>query len=156
PQDADVLVGTSAGAFVAGALAAGMTLERLRGSTLGEPGTIPIRRRDFYHLEPGRAASLFLRALGVGTSYLRRITRRNAREEEGTFETLANTPEALPSGLFRTTDYLRFIENVFRAERLPTTFAALPRTLLVTATDLDTGERVVFGPQTPFLSVAAA
>lgn len=156
PQDAQVLVGTSAGAFVAGVLAAGMSLERLRGSVLGEPGTIPLRRRDFYHLEPGRAASLFLRALGVGTSYLTRITRRKVVEGTGTFETLANSRESLPSGLFRTTDYLRFVETVFRAEGLPTTFGAIPRTLFVTATDLDTGERVVFGPQTPSVSIPAA
>ena len=156
PQDADILVGTSAGAFVAGTMAAGLSLERLRGSILGEPGCVPIRRRDFYHLEPGRAASLFLRALGVGTSYFRRFGRRKDADGAGTFEAIANSPEALPSGLFRTGDYLRFVESIFREERLTMTFGAMKRTLFITATDLDSGERVVFGPKTPFLYIPAA
>jgi predicted acylesterase/phospholipase RssA len=148
PENADVYVGTSAGAFLAALLAAGYPLAQLRATVVGEPGAYPIRRHDFYHLEPGRAAGLFLRALGAGTTYLRRLARQR-KDEPGMFERMANRGETLPAGLFSLGHYREFVERVFRDNRLPTRFRDLRRPLFVSACDLDRGERVVFGPNGP-------
>jgi predicted acylesterase/phospholipase RssA len=53
--------------------------------------------------------------------------------------------DSLPAGLLRLDKYERFLAEFFLRRGIPNTFRAMPRDLYIAASDLDTGERVLFG-----------
>ncbi len=65
--------------------------------------------------------------------------RTSALHEARTFQA------ALPAGLFSLESYRRFVAEALRANGLSDDFRQLPRPVLIPATDLDSGERIVFG-----------
>jgi predicted acylesterase/phospholipase RssA len=135
----DLFVGISAGASVAAFIAQGVSPTRLYEALLDRGDQLfPLEQRHVAALDlaralrlAGTAASLALRALG------RMIVPRQA-------PTRATTPD-LPSGLFDTEPYRRFLATTLAERGLSDDFRRLPRPLLVPATDLDTARRVTFG-----------
>ncbi len=143
PEASTRVVGTSCGALVGAVLGLGVrpeeALDALRrpGHPLSprfrELSAVPWRR----HLAGwGRAARAFPAALR-GSSEGGRPRLWDAMQDLG---------REFPAGAFSNEGVERLVaraaERAGRADR----FDALPMTLLVTATDLDTGERVVYGP----------
>ena len=135
----DLFVGVSAGATVAAFLAQGVSPTRLHEALLsgGDP-LFPLEQRHVAVLDLGRAfrlagaaARLALRALGGILS-----TRPAAS---------SGTTPGLPSGLFDTEPYRRFIAATLSQRGLSDDFRTLPRPLLIPATDLDSARRVTFG-----------
>src|SRR6185369_13783493 len=53
--------------------------------------------------------------------------------------------DSLPAGLLRLDRYERFLAEFFLRRNIPNTFRAMPRDLLIAASDLDSGARVLFG-----------
>jgi NTE family protein len=135
----DLFVGVSAGASVATFIAQGVSPTRLYEALLERGDELfPLEQRHLAALDlaralrlAGAAASLALRALG------RMIVGGRAPSRAAT--------SALPSGLFDTEPYRRFLATTLAERGLSDDFRRLPRPLLIPATDLDTGRRVTFG-----------
>jgi NTE family protein len=53
--------------------------------------------------------------------------------------------DALPAGIFSLRHYERYLDRFLRHHGLPTRFSEVPRQLFITANDLDSGRRAVFG-----------
>jgi len=61
------------------------------------------------------------------------------------WEQLDRLFDALPAGLLSLDRYEHFLADFFLRRRVPNSFRSLHRELLITATDLDGGESVLFG-----------
>jgi NTE family protein len=142
----DVYVGTSAGSFVASMLASGITPDEMM-MVLNE--RIPSELDDLdldKVLKPnylgflGKAVQLPLRTLEL----LRSLSRL------GDFSAIdlgVGLAEALPSGLYSGAGIDDYIASVLEDSGNPNDFRLLERELYLTATDLDTTERIVFGEE---------
>jgi NTE family protein len=142
----DVYVGTSAGSFVASMLASGITPDEMM-QVLNE--RIPSELEDLdlsKVLKPnylgflGKAAQLPLRTLELLGS-LARIGELSA------IDIGVGLAEALPSGLYSGGGIDDYIASVLRNSDRPNDFRLLDNELYLTATDLDTTERIVFGEE---------
>jgi predicted acylesterase/phospholipase RssA len=143
----DTYVGTSAGALFATALAAGLAPHDLdqiivQGSR-NRRGVPPLRRTSIYGIDvsawigacarmPGHLAASFLRSLLPGET---------SRPTDALFAAL----QALPPGFFTNDPLQRYVAEVLDAVGAPETFHGYRKELLITAVNVDTGHRVVFG-----------
>jgi NTE family protein len=140
----DIYVGTSAGSFVASMLANGITPDEMM-QVLNE--RIPSELEDLdldKVLKPNylgfvsKAAQLPLRTLELVRS-LARIGEFSA------IDLGVGLAEALPSGLYSGDGIDDYIAGVLKDSGHPNDFRLLDTELYLTATDLDTTERIVFG-----------
>ena len=141
----DVYVGTSAGSFVGAMLANGITPEemmRVLNKRLPSPiddmdlGTL-LRPNYRGYLE--RAAVLPLRMVGL---------LRNLAPKLGEFSAMdigVGLAENLPTGIYSGRGINSYVEEVFSDPDRTNDFRLLERELYLTATDLDTCERIVLG-----------
>ena len=141
--DFDVYVGTSAGAVISSCLANGIRTKDLMRAISGEAGESTLRRSDVFRPNYGEFAR---RLLGLPQTagwavyhYL-----RNVRDMDFT-DFLMLFQDALPSGFFDSSAGVRYLQRVFRANNATDDFRALGKDLTVIATDLDTGNRALFG-----------
>ena len=143
----DVYVGTSAGAFVAAAVANGVTPEEMMRVIVQQvPTPFPDARigsllkpnyREFVSrgvMFPLRLANL-LRGLG-----------RDLRQISAVDVVLA-LAEALPTGLYSGEGVERYVQRILSDPDRTNDFRQLTSELYLAATDLDTCERVVFGAE---------
>ncbi len=143
-RDFDIFVGISAGSLVAAFLANGITVSDMCKAILGEPGhPLVLRREDIYDLrfKPFfRAGWNFLRSIGPVIRYLRR---------EGQPVTFLNAVsmflQYLPSGFFSNANIERYAAGILSEDGRTNDFRGLNRRLYIVATEIDTGERWVFG-----------
>jgi len=142
----DVYVGTSAGSFIAGMLANGVTpdemmqvinrripseLEDLNLSTALKPNYLGFLQK---------AAALPLRTLELARSLARM----------GDFSAIdigVGLAEALPTGFYSNGGIANYVEGALTEEGRLDDFRLLDKELYLTATDLDTCERIVFGEE---------
>ena len=156
----DLYVGTSAGAFIAACLANGITAEELTLANLGHrQPTIPgigadqIMRPD----RRGIARSMLRWPLGV-LGALRRYAGHpfTTRLIDG----LGAIAEGLPRALYTTDGTEQYLRELLSAAGRSNDFTTTKRRLFITATDLDTARRVVFGEEdrtdVPISEAAAA
>jgi NTE family protein len=141
----DIYVGTSAGAIVCSLLANGATPEvMLQGLSGDLPGVRPIQRRDLFHLNVQDALKLGTKlprtVLGAWTHYLRYIS------DVTLFDLLWSISEALPTGMYDSLALEAYMRELIGSFGGVNDFAGLRQQLHVVATDLDSGQRVVFGP----------
>ncbi|MEK6277419.1 MAG: patatin-like phospholipase family protein [Actinomycetota bacterium] len=141
----DVYVGTSAGSFVASMLANGVTPEemmRVLNTRLPSPiedpdlGTL---LRPNYRGFAQKAAVFPLRMLGLA---------RHLAGKVGQFSLMdvgVGLAEGLPTGLYTGEGLGRYVEEVLGDPDRSNDFRLLDRELYLTATDLDTCERVILG-----------
>src|SRR5690606_28083203 len=144
--DFDLYVGTSSGATVGAALAAGRNVQRIYRSFL-EPadGYFPLERRHILRMDLAewrRTMQTALSALGHGSRSL--LSQRLAPSPAALWEELARLYDSMPAGMFSLDAYERFLEENFAKRLVPNAFRALPRPLRIIAHDLDSGEPVVF------------
>lgn len=143
-NDFDVYVGTSAGSFVASMLANGVTPEEMM-QVLNERVPSELEDLDLDKvLKPNylgfitKAAQLPLRTFELVRSLAR-------FGELSAIDIGVGLAEALPSGLYNGSGIDDYIAGVLKDSGRPNDFRLLDRELYLTATDLDTTERIVFG-----------
>lgn len=143
----DSYVGTSSGASIAAALAAGQSVQRIYRAFLDPADDyFQLERRHILRMDLAewrRTMQTALRALGHGSRSI--LSKSLAPSPAALWEELARLYDSLPAGLFSLDGYERFLEENFLRRGVPNQFRQLPRPLRVIAHDLDTGEPAVFG-----------
>jgi NTE family protein len=141
----DIYVGTSAGAFVASMVANGVTPEemmRVLNKTLPSPIEDPSLRtllRPNYRGFAGRLALLPLRIAGT----IRHLAGNIG--EISMVDVVMGLAEGLPTGVYHNRGLERYVRDVLSDPDRTNDFRELDVDLRLTATDLDTCERIVFG-----------
>ncbi len=143
-NDFDIFVGTSAGALVATFLANGMSPKTMLQITNGvHPHIRPIQRNHIFRFNTQelkqRAARLPHKLVRAWSHYLR------YRSDMTIFDFIWSLGEALPSGFYDNQSLADYIAWVLSAPEYSNRFSELEKELYIIATDLDNGERVVFG-----------
>lgn len=144
-NDFDIYVGTSAGALVATMLASGVSPGLMLDVMMGNHPHLPaIRPNDLFSIRPDdllRSGLKLPRKALVGWSrYLR------GRGETTLWDFLWLTLEALPAGLYESSGIEDYVRRVIKIGGYSNHFSDLQGTLYIIATNLDNGERAVFGP----------
>ena len=143
----DVYVGTSAGAFVAGAVANGITPEEMMRVIVQQvPTPFPDARVNAL-LHPNyrelvtKGVLLPLRLVQTVRGLFRDLGAVSA------VDLVVGLAEALPSGLYTGDGIERYVRTILSGPGRVNDFRLLERELYLAATDLDTCERVVFGAE---------
>lgn len=143
--DFDVYVGTSAGAFIAALISNGVTPEEMmRVATRQKP--LPFKDIDLGDLLKPNVGELARSAAIAPTkllSNLRQLARQPGRISM--MDVALSLVDVLPSGLYSGGGIERYLQKVLAEPGRTDDFAKLACELYLTATDLDTCERVVFG-----------
>lgn len=144
-NDFDIYVGTSAGSIVGALLANGATPATMLQGLAGDlPGIRPIQRRDLFQLNVQDVLKLGIKlprtVLGAWTHYLRYIN------DITLFDLLWSISEALPSGMYDSLALEAYMREIIGSYGGTNDFTQLHQPLYVIATDLDSGKRAIFGP----------
>jgi NTE family protein len=141
----DIYVGTSAGSFIAALCANGVTPEEMM-QVVTHQAPSPFEDVDLGDLlrlnltELARkSAMLPWRALGLARDVVRQ------RGQVSLMDVLLGFAEGLPSGAYTGAGIEAYLRKVLSEPGRSDDFTQLRRELYLTATDLDTCERVVFG-----------
>ncbi|MGK2932931.1 MAG: patatin-like phospholipase family protein [Solirubrobacterales bacterium] len=144
-NDFDMYVGTSAGSFVGTMLAAGITPEEMM-RVLTDDDEAPIERisqdvmlRPNFAEYARKLAGLPWHAAGLARSLLPRI------KDVSMIDIGYGLAENLPKGLYNNAGIGRYVREALATKGINDSFDAIPRELYLTATDLDSGERIVLG-----------
>ena len=143
----DVYVGTSAGAFIAALCANGVTPEEMMRVVTRE-GKAPFEEVDLEDLlrlnllELARKGALLpWRALALARDLVAQ------RGQVSLMDVMLGLAEGLPSGAYTSAGIERYLHRVLDQPGRSDDFRELPRELYLTATDLDTCERIIFGQE---------
>jgi predicted acylesterase/phospholipase RssA len=143
--DFDVFVGTSAGSFVAAMTANGVSpeemmrvLDRQAPTPFPEIALGTLLSLNLRELA-GKAAAFPFRLAKLGWSLARHVGQVSA------LDVVLGIAEGLPSGMYSGKGIEDYVRRVLDDEGRTDDFRQLERELFITATDLDTCERVVFG-----------
>jgi NTE family protein len=143
----DVYVGTSAGAFVAAAVANGVTPEEMMRVIVQQVPTPFPDARISALLKPNYGEFL---AKGVMLPLrLARVVRNLVRDlgQISAVDLVVGLAEALPSGLYSGEGIERYVRTILSDPDRTNDFRLLPNDLYLAATDLDTCERIVLGAE---------
>jgi NTE family protein len=143
----DVYVGTSAGAFVAAAVANGVSPEEMMRVLVQRVSTPFPDARVSALLRPNYAE---LVAKGALIPFrLAQVVRRLLRDlgQVSAVDVAVGLAEALPSGLYSGEGIERYVRTILSDPDRTDDFRLLHNELYLAATDLDTCERIVFGAQ---------
>jgi NTE family protein len=143
-NDFDIYVGTSAGALVASFVANGVSpqemLEVMDGT---HPRTGRFERENIFELNwkdyMEWGLKLPSKLWGAWSQYLRNLS------DMSLFDLLWSLSDALPAGLYDSLALARFVEQRTVDLGYHNDFYELQRELYIIATDLDSGERAIFG-----------
>lgn len=142
----DVYVGTSAGSFVASMLANGVTPEEMM-QVINSDDNMGLEDLDLNKvLKPNylgflaKGAALPLRTLEL----LRSLVRIG---EFSAIDIGVGLAEALPTGLYSGSGLSEYVEEALSTDGRVNDFRLIDPELYLTATDLDTCERIVFGEE---------
>jgi predicted acylesterase/phospholipase RssA len=143
----DVYVGTSAGSFVASAVANGVTPEEMMRVIVQQvPTTFPDVRVNAL-LKPNYGEYL---QKGLMLPWRLALLVRNLVRDFGQIsgvDLVVGLAESLPSGLYSTSGIERYVRTVLSDPDRTDDFRLLSNELYLAATDLDTCERIVFGAE---------
>ncbi len=135
----DLFLGVSAGASVAAFVAQGVRPSRLYQALLeGDDPLLPLRQEDVVPFDIRQA----VRLAATGGRLLFRAAVGLLRRRGPVVAELASL---LPAGLFSLDPYRRFLAAALTGAGLADDFRAVRRRLLIPATDLDSGDRVLLG-----------
>lgn len=146
-NDFDVYVGTSAGSFVAAAVANGVTPEEMMQVIVQQTPTPYPDARLGSLLKPNYAEFLS-RSLLVPWRVVRLLrTLVSELGQVSAVDLAVGLAGALPSGLYSTDGVERYVRRILSGPDRVDDFRLLVNELYIAATDLDTCERVVFGAE---------
>jgi len=143
----DVYVGTSAGSFVAAAVANGVTPEEMMRAIVRDGPTGLPEARAGALLHPNyrefisRGVKLPLRLAGIVSGLVRDLGQVSA------VDVVLALAEALPTGLYTSDGLERYVREVLADPERSDDFRTLDSELYLVATDLDSCERAVFGAE---------
>jgi NTE family protein len=143
----DIYVGTSVGAFLAAAVANGVTPEEMMRIIVQEGATPFPEPRVGMMLKPNYM-EIFTKALLIPYRFAR-LVRTLARDlgQISSVDLLLGLAEALPSGFYSGDGIEQYTRMVLSDPDRVDDFRLLDKELYLAATDLDTCERVVFGSE---------
>ncbi len=143
----DVYVGTSAGAFVAAAVANGVTPEEMMRVIVQQVPT-PFPDARISSLLKPNYAEFVSRGLLLPVR-VARLVRTLIRDlgQVSAVDLAIGLAEALPSGLYSSEGIERYVRTILSDPDRTDDFRLLSNELYVAATDLDTCERIVFGAE---------
>jgi predicted acylesterase/phospholipase RssA len=148
-NDCHTYVGSSSGANLAAALAAGKDVERIYRAFLDPADDFfPLERKHILRADLGqlrRTIESLLRIIGQGSRSL--LSRPPPETPAALWEELSRIYDSVPPGLFSLDGYERFLEENFVRRTVPLHFSGLSRQLRILAHDLDSGDPVVFGAE---------
>jgi NTE family protein len=143
----DMYLGTSAGSLMVTMMAAGLGPEAIARSIMdpdAEHHFMPVSRSNIYKIEPREIARVVRDVtLIVGRFLARSASRRELHVRELSMD----LEDALPAGFFSLEHYEAWLERTFRQRGMPLRFNEMTRELFITANDLDSGHRAVFGEE---------
>ena len=144
-NDFDIYVGTSAGALVASFIANGVTPEdMLRVIDGTHPNGGKVERKHIFNLNwldyIHWGVKLPVKLTLAWSNYLRHIG------DMTLFDLLWSLSGALPAGLYDPLGLDKFVKQGLQVLGHSNHFDELARKLFIIATDLDSGERAIFGP----------
>ena len=154
-NDFDIYVGTSAGSLVNTMLANGVSPEAMlqvfRGASpdirrIENRDILDINRRTLLDWGIGVPRGI----VGIVQSYLQ------SPEDLNFFELLWSLSELLPAGLYDSGVLERYVREVLSGAGRTNRFGELKRELYLVATDLNTGERMVFSNTTEGVAISQA
>ncbi len=143
-NDFDIYIGTSAGSIVASFIANGISPEEMLQVIDGtHPFTRTIERKHLFNLNLrdylGWGARLPFKLLSAWTNYLTNLG------DMTLFDLVWSLSEALPPGFYDPGGLETFMRQSLLGMSYPNDFNQLERELYIVATDLDSGQRAVFG-----------
>jgi NTE family protein len=139
----DVFVGTSAGSFVAALVAAGVTPDEMM-RVLDKRGPAPFRDVDLGQLLRLDLKGMARRGVGVPGRTVQLVRELVPQVGKVTaMDLVLGLAASLPAGLYSGAG----METYLRAVLTTDDFRELRRPLYIAATDLDSGERIVFGDE---------
>jgi NTE family protein len=141
----DIYVGTSAGAFIAALSANGVSPEEMM-RVVTHQGKTPFQAINLNDL---LRLNLFeLARTGVELPWRALMLARKVAAKRGQVSMMdfgLGLAEGLPSGLYTGAGIEKYLREVLNTAGRSNDFREVPRELYLTATDLDTCERIVFG-----------
>ncbi|MCC6534536.1 MAG: patatin-like phospholipase family protein [Burkholderiales bacterium] len=143
-QNADIYVGVSSGAFIAAALANGISAAELYTIFIENASAqYPVSPQLFRWPAAGEYVSRALRLPELLWEALRSYAGHPT--DSGILEPLSAFGRAIPAGVFDSAPIEGFLQALFTAPGRSNDFRRLPRRLRIIATELDTGATVKFG-----------
>jgi NTE family protein len=142
--DFDIFVGTSAGSMAAVLLANGISPDAIYKSVIRHQETyLSLQRKDFYGIS---WSNVWLAAKNLGTFFFREIWAWLKKPSLlSLVDIVFDLQEGLPPGIFSMDRFHHFIEFVMTRNRLKKNFLDMEKDFYVIATEIDTGDRFVFG-----------
>jgi predicted acylesterase/phospholipase RssA len=142
----DIYVGTSAGSFVAGMLANGFTPDEMM-QVLNEQAPSELEDLDLEKVLKPNYLGFAQKALGLPLRTLELVRSLARIGELSAIDIGVGLAEALPTGLYSGAGINDYVAGVLAEAGHANDFRLLDRELYITATDLDTCERIVFGEE---------
>jgi NTE family protein len=143
----DIYVGTSAGSFIAALCANGVTPEEMM-RVVTHQGKAPFRDvdlGDLLHLNLVEFARTGVKLPLRMVSLARQVVAQ--RGQVSAMDVLLGLADGLPSGAYTGAGIETYLQSVLNEPGRSDAFGELRRELYLTATDLDTCERIVFGAE---------
>ncbi|MFM8322728.1 MAG: patatin-like phospholipase family protein [Chloroflexota bacterium] len=143
-NDFDIYVGTSAGSIVSSFIANGISPEEMLQVIDGtHPFTHTIERKHLFNLNFTDylrwGVKLPFKVLDAWLNYLKNLG------DMTLFDLMWTMSEALPPGFYDPSGLKRFIHDAMMELGVTDDFNALKKDLFLVATDLDSGQRAIFG-----------
>jgi len=142
--DFDLYVGISAGSILSAYLANGITISEMCSAVLGEGDQVFfLRREDIYELPIGNLLRFLGQSLRTFGSVVRHI--KKSGQPVTFLNILAILQQFLPAGFFSNANLERYVARTLSMEGRSNDFRAVRKPLAIVATEIDTGERWIFG-----------
>lgn len=141
----DIFVGTSAGAVIAALVANGLTPRYILDGVTHDDATLNFTRKNIYDL---RWSEVFKACVPLIKRFPRLLHYGWKNRKQASFmDLLAILQEFIPAGVFSLHNLDKYMAGLFYPQGRTNDFRNLKKELYIPATDLDTGERWIFGEE---------